>query len=106
MVNNLLHPLQTSYERTCPMANGACVAEGLGPVHAIIGMAGETFQTAFLNTDDGHYYQPAWTRFRAAEWGFTEIKTNATHLRFRFIGDYDDHIHDEAYVAAPGHERR
>ena len=50
------------------MADGACVGTGQGPIHAIIGMAGNTFQVPWLNDGTEHYFQPSFTMFRTTEW--------------------------------------
>jgi len=98
-----------NYERTCPLVNFTCVADGQGPTHVIIGMAGNVAQSTYSPSlpnspavaDSGHHSQPAWSIFRSGNWGFATINTNQTHLHLQYIGDNSGQVHDEVYLTKP-----
>lgn len=45
-----------------------------------------------------HVTQPDWLVFRTANFGYTRIQTNATHLHFQYLGNNRNLVHDEFYL--------
>jgi hypothetical protein len=72
-----------SYQRSCAMAHGKCVAEGdaWGTVHAIVGTAGYEFSDV---ADPSQ--QKAWVKFvNNTVYGFAAIEASASKLHFEFL---------------------
>jgi len=98
------------YERTCGMFNFTCADHDEdATVHVIIGMAGNVAQADYKGNlpnspavaDAGHHFPPNWSVFRAAEFGFTTIRTNRTHFHMQYIGDRSGQVHDQFYLMKP-----
>ena len=75
-----------SYERSCPMFGGKCVADGI--THVLIGMAGQ-------NLDTGGYSGAAWSKYHDQTFGYTTIFANRTTLHFAYFHNSDDNIADQ-----------
>lgn len=78
-VDLVLQAHEHYYQRTCPVINGTCVAQGKGPVHVVDGCAGAYLSTPpkekFILAQDEHY-------------GYTRISLNNEVLTL-------DHINAE-----------
>lgn len=95
------------YERTCGVSNFTCAeTDSDAPVHMVVGSAGNVFQTLWASSlakspdlqNAGHHVQPKWSVFRAGEFGYGRIHTNATHLHAEFVGDQRGAVHDEVWL--------
>jgi len=94
------------YERSCGVNNFTCAEDdNLAPVHMVVGSAGNVYQVNWEDnlrkspsTWDHHHVQPRWSVFRSADFGFSRIYTNATHLHAQFIGDQRGQVHDELWL--------
>ncbi|CAF3957658.1 unnamed protein product [Rotaria magnacalcarata] len=75
-----------SYERSCPMYQKKCVADGI--THVLIGMAGQ-------NLDTGVYSSVPWSQYHDQQFGYTTIFVNQTYLHFTYYHDSDDSIADQ-----------
>ena len=68
-------------ELTCPMYRGQCMNKPAGrypgPVHAIIGNAGQSLTPFFKNL-------PAWSKWRNSGFGFSTLEANSTSLTLSF----------------------
>jgi hypothetical protein len=83
------------YERFCPMYNGTCKNPGEAPVHVVVGNAGNSYQSPYLEIPNAnHYDQPEWVPFRTANFGFGRFIANQTHFRWEMIGDMSGTVHD------------
>ena len=84
-----------SYERTCPVLQGKCQGDlnnPGGPVHFVVGMAGQTF-------DDQWENQPNWSMFRAAEYGYARIHIpDRKRFHFQYVTNQDDTVHDDVWI--------
>lgn len=99
-----------NYERSCQMrANFDCVARegsefaaGKGPIHVVVGMAGNAHNSNWANfypksplaTKLDTHQQPDWVIFRSMGIGYTHIHANGTHFDFSFIGSASRRVHD------------
>jgi len=70
-----------NYERSCPVYQSVCSADGSAPVHVIVGTGG-----ADLDNDDDDWWpiQPDWVRKRLQTYGFLELDITATTLHGQF----------------------
>jgi len=75
-----------SYERTCPMYQNRCIADGV--THVLIGMAGQ-------DIDDGDYSGAEWSIYHDQEYGYTQLWANKTYLNFTYFHNSDDQIADQ-----------
>jgi hypothetical protein len=90
------------YERTCGMKNFTCAERDEdAPVHVVIGMAGNTYQSPWITRDPpphsyggSHQVQPDWSIFRTDNFGYSRLEVSANHLHFEMIGDNRGEIHD------------
>lgn len=97
------------YERTCGVRNFTCASnDNDAPVHMVVGSAGNVAQDHWQNnlrkspsTWNYHHVQPRWSVFRTADFGFSRITTNATHLHAEFIGDQRGEVHDSLWLQQP-----
>eukprot|EP01112_Ceratiomyxa_fruticulosa_P022600 TRINITY_DN832_c0_g2_i2.p1 TRINITY_DN832_c0_g2~~TRINITY_DN832_c0_g2_i2.p1 ORF type:complete len:608 (-),score=96.49 TRINITY_DN832_c0_g2_i2:68-1891(-) len=94
------------YERTCQMYNYTCIEEqgktGFAPVHLVIGMAGNDYQSSWVSNDEddgnGHFPQPKWSMFRTNNFGYTRFFANSTDLFFEYVGDQLGLVHDSFHL--------
>ncbi|XP_023732495.1 probable inactive purple acid phosphatase 2 [Lactuca sativa] len=91
------------YERFCPINNYTC---GSGPVHVVIGMAGQDWQPIW-EPRPNHltvpiFPQPARSVYRGGEFGYTKLIANREKLTFTYIGNHDGEAHDVVEILAPG----
>jgi len=90
------------YERSEPMKSlypeRAIGAPG-HPIYVVLGMAGHTFQMPWSQYSSNHFFQPAWSVFRTANWGYCMIETTADTLTFQYRGDQSDGVHDEIVLS-------
>lgn len=70
-----------SYERTCPMYQGACVDGGVR--HILIGMGGHDLTY-------GSYDENPWSIYHDIQFGYTHFIVNKTHLDFSYYHTFDD----------------
>jgi hypothetical protein len=87
------------FERTCPVYEMSCMGEYTAPqapVHAVIGMAGQSLSTNIV------YPAPEWSGFRMdSMYGYTRINFfNATTLQLEFMGD-NGNLYDQFYLTNP-----
>ncbi|EGG23403.1 hypothetical protein DFA_05535 [Cavenderia fasciculata] len=93
-----------TYERMCGMYNLTCApTDNDAPVHIVIGMAGNTYQTTWDGSDikdgSGHEDQPPYSIFRAsAQYGYTRLYANMTDLYFEFVGNNRNQVHDSLWL--------
>jgi len=82
-----------SYERTCPVYKGQCVDEDQGTVHAVIGMAGQSLDGAWIEP------QPEWSVVRdATHFGLATLHTDRDSLRLKYVADDVNKPLDEVYI--------
>jgi acid phosphatase type 7 len=74
-----------SYERSCPMFQSKCVADGI--THVLIGMAGQ-------GLDGGIYSGARWSQYHDQTFGYTTMYANRTYLQFNYHHNDDDSIAD------------
>ncbi|GAM20511.1 hypothetical protein SAMD00019534_036860 [Acytostelium subglobosum LB1] len=92
------------YERMCGMVKGECAkSDNDAPVHVLIGMAGNTYQTVWNGDDinsqgEGHEDQPSYSVFRAINYGYTRFYANTTDLYFEFVGNNRNIVHDNFWL--------
>jgi hypothetical protein len=68
-----------SYQRSCAMVKGTCVAAGSGVVHAVIGSAG--YELSRVGDEPAK-----WALFRQDQYyGFARIEVDASSLSFKFL---------------------
>nr|XP_043626707.1 probable inactive purple acid phosphatase 2 [Erigeron canadensis] len=91
------------YERFCPINNYTC---GSGPVHVVIGMAGQDWQPIWEprsnHLDMPIFPQPAYSIYRGGEFGYTKLIANKERLTFTYIGNHDGEMHDSVEILASG----
>lgn len=91
------------YERFCPINNFTC---GSGPVHVVIGMAGQDWQPIWEprpnHLTDPIFPQPARSIYRGGEFGYTKLIANREKLTFTYIGNHDGETHDAVEILASG----
>ncbi|KAI3744450.1 hypothetical protein L1987_57531 [Smallanthus sonchifolius] len=91
------------YERFCPINNFTC---GSGPVHVVIGMAGQDWQPIWEprsnHPDMPIFPQPAHSIYRGGEFGYTKLIANRERLTFTYIGNHDGEMHDSMEMLATG----
>ncbi|KVH97706.1 Iron/zinc purple acid phosphatase-like C-terminal domain-containing protein [Cynara cardunculus var. scolymus] len=91
------------YERFCPINNFTC---GSGPVHVVIGMAGQDWQPIWEprpnHLTDPIFPQPARSIYRGGEFGYTKLIANKEKLTFTYIGNHDGETHDAVEILASG----
>eukprot|EP00762_Andalucia_godoyi_P007652 ANDGO_07896.mRNA.1 putative inactive purple acid phosphatase 9 len=81
------------YERTCPMSNGECVADGEGPVYAVSGSAGESHHAPFNPLIN------KWSKFHTLDYGRSRMTiANSTHLLYEWVANADGKVKDEFWV--------
>jgi len=85
-----------SYQRTCPITSaGTCQTPAMEPAvpHVVIGLGG-------YEASDMMAKPPAWLVFSEnKEFGFSRIRTNATHLHFVFLRSSDGQVLDFVDIA-------
>jgi hypothetical protein len=92
------------YERTCGLQNFTCAeSDNDRPVHVVVGMGGNSWQVSWGNHGTGENYQPDWSIFRSMNWGYSHLWTNATHLRFQYLGDQRGEVHDQFWLVQKDH---
>uniref|UniRef100_A0A7S3G393 Purple acid phosphatase C-terminal domain-containing protein n=2 Tax=Palpitomonas bilix TaxID=652834 RepID=A0A7S3G393_9EUKA len=64
------------------------------PVHVVVGMAGNTSQSAWKSYMPEHFMPPDWIVFRSADFGFTYAEATSTTLAFKYVNDQDGVVHD------------
>lgn len=91
------------YERFCPINNFTC---GSGPVHVVIGMAGQDWQPIWeprpTHLTVPIFPQPARSIYRGGEFGYTKLIANKQKLTFTYIGNHDGETHDAVEILASG----
>ncbi|XP_076922933.1 putative inactive purple acid phosphatase 2 [Bidens hawaiensis] len=91
------------YERFCPINNYTC---GSGPVHVVIGMAGQDWQPIWEprsnHPDMPIFPQPAYSIYRGGEFGYTKLIASKEKLTFTYIGNHDGEMHDSVEILSTG----
>jgi hypothetical protein len=92
-----------SYQRTCKVADGVCVAaaayqgtEYKAPVHAIVGMAGRRLSVNF-ETETPAYFESV----EKASWGTTVLEATPSRLVLTFRDSVTDQIMDQTVMHVP-----
>lgn len=89
-VNLMLVGHQHSYERSCPVYNKQCVADGKAPVHIIVGTAGAGLE--------GGGFSPAlggWSVSQVEAWGYCRIAATRTDMHVEFVLSSSGEVYDE-----------
>ncbi|XWS23116.1 hypothetical protein CRYUN_Cryun29cG0093700 [Craigia yunnanensis] len=101
------------YERFCPLKNFTCGSMGLKgedwealPVHVVIGMAGQDWQTTWKprpdHPTDPVFPQPKMSLYRTGEFGYTRLVATKEKLILSFVGNHDGEVHDMVEILASG----
>ncbi|XP_010258129.1 PREDICTED: probable inactive purple acid phosphatase 2 [Nelumbo nucifera] len=101
------------YERFCPMKNFSCAGTSLNgndtedlPVHAVIGMAGQDWQSIWDprpgHVNDPIYPQPHQSLYRTGEFGYTRLVATREKLTLIYVGNHDGEVHDMVEILASG----
>jgi len=92
-----------SYQRTCKVADGVCVAEAAyrgteykAPVHAIVGMAGRRLSVNF-ETETPAYFESV----EKESWGTTVLEATPSRLVLTFRDSVTDQIMDQTVLHVP-----
>lgn len=93
------------YERFCPLNNFTCGTTG-HLVHAVIGMAGQDWQSIWEprpdHTDMPVFPQPERSLYRGGEFGYTRLVATKDKLTFSYVGNHDGEVHDMVEILATG----
>ncbi|CAL1395070.1 unnamed protein product [Linum trigynum] len=93
------------YERFCPMNNFKCGEKGL-PVHVVIGMAGQDWQSIWEprpeHPDMPVFPQPERSMYRGGEFGYTRLFATREKLTLSYVGNHDGQVHDTVEILASG----
>ena len=86
-----------SYERVCPVNNGACVPHGEGTVHVTIGCAGASLDSVGL-------YGYTWSQFFEDDWGIGRVTiANESAMHWEYVRNADKKVVDDAWIYKKGH---
>jgi len=84
-----------SYQRTCPVNNEKCVADGQAPIHFDVGNAGFGMSTNILKQ------KPDWTLFvDAEEHGFSTVVVDRKNFKLTYHGNQSG-IKDRLHLTKP-----
>jgi len=75
-----------AYERSCPMYQQKCVANGI--TNVLIGMAG-------IGLDSRTYSVNEWSQYHDQQYGYTIITANRTALAFKYYHNTDNNVADQ-----------
>ena len=87
-----------AYERSCPVFNGKCVADGEAARYFTSGDGGASLYTKWIA-------QPAWSEVRIAEWGHGEVTFfNNTWAQWNWVrnADQEPDAYDSVYIKNVG----
>lgn len=102
------------YERFCPLNNFTCGSLGLRaeedwkafPVHVVIGMAGQDWQSIWEprpdHPTDPVFPQPDRSLYRGGEFGYTRLFATQEKLTLSYVGNHDGEVHDMVEIMASG----
>ncbi|ONI30943.1 hypothetical protein PRUPE_1G283200 [Prunus persica] len=92
------------YERFCQLNNFTCGS--VGPVHVVIGMAGQDWQPIWEprpdHLTDPIYPQPERSLYRGGEFGYTRLVATKQKLTLSYVGNHDGKVHDTLEILASG----
>ncbi|KAL6573500.1 prolyl aminopeptidase [Orobanche hederae] len=92
------------YERFCPLNNFTCGSSG--PVHMVIGMAGQDWQPVWQprpdHLNDPIFPQPVRSMYRGGEFGYVRLVANREKLTVSYVGNHDGETHDVVEILASG----
>ncbi|KAL6537839.1 prolyl aminopeptidase [Orobanche minor] len=92
------------YERFCPLNNFTCGSPG--PVHMVIGMAGQDWQPVWQprpdHLNDPIFPQPVRSMYRGGEFGYVRLVANREKLTVSYVGNHDGETHDVVEILASG----
>ncbi|GFP88730.1 probable inactive purple acid phosphatase 2 [Phtheirospermum japonicum] len=92
------------YERFCPLSNFTCGSSG--PVHMVIGMAGQDWQPVWQprpdHPNDPIFPQPLRSMYRGGEFGYVRLVANKEKLTLSYVGNHDGEVHDVVEILASG----
>ncbi|XP_074329006.1 putative inactive purple acid phosphatase 2 [Apium graveolens] len=101
------------YERFCPLKNYTCGSLGYQgksweafPVHVVIGMAGQDWQSIWEpradHPTDPVFPQPKRSMYRGGEFGYTRLFATKEKLTLSYVGNHDGEVHDMVEILASG----
>ncbi|CAA0825539.1 Probable inactive purple acid phosphatase 2 [Striga hermonthica] len=92
------------YERFCPLSNFTCGTSG--PVHMVIGMAGQDWQPIWQprtdHPNDPIFPQPVRSMYRGGEFGYVRLFADREKLTVSYVGNHDGEVHDVVEILASG----
>ncbi|GER43790.1 purple acid phosphatase family protein [Striga asiatica] len=92
------------YERFCPMRNFTCGESG--PVHMVIGMAGQDWQPVWEprpdHPNDPIFPQPVRSMYRGGEFGYVRLFADREKLTVSYVGNHDGEVHDVVEILGSG----
>ncbi|KAK6133924.1 hypothetical protein DH2020_032316 [Rehmannia glutinosa] len=92
------------YERFCPLNNFTCGS--VGPVHMVIGMAGQDWQPIWQprpdHLTDPIFPQPVRSLYRGGVFGYVRLSANKEKLTLSYVGNHDGEVHDVVEIMASG----
>lgn len=89
-VNLMLVGHQHSYERSCPVRDGECTPDGVGPVHIIVGSAGASLETKGFSNQIGN-----WSVSHVNDWGYLRVDSSEEAMRLQFVLNRNGAVYDE-----------
>ncbi|KAK6133881.1 hypothetical protein DH2020_032371 [Rehmannia glutinosa] len=92
------------YEHFCPLNNFTCGS--VGPVHMVIGMAGQDWQPIWQprpdHLTDPIFPQPVRSLYRGGVFGYVRLSANKEKLTLSYVGNHDGEVHDVVEIMASG----
>ena len=85
---------QHSYERSCPVFNGKCTADGQGTVHMVVGSAGAGLESQGFSRAIGE-----WSVAHINDWGYLRVDADPLAMRVQFILNRNGDVYDEVTLA-------
>eukprot|EP00047_Mylnosiga_fluctuans_P004384 m.234239 g.234239 ORF g.234239 m.234239 type:complete len:587 (-) comp12634_c0_seq1:55-1815(-) len=96
-VNVVLVAHTHSYERTCPLRGGVCVADGTGVVHLTVGSAGAGLETCGYSPRYGNF-----SRAHINTFGYLRAETTNEYMDLQFVLDVNGTVWDKYRVLLHG----
>ncbi len=81
---------QHSYERSCPVYMGECVANGQGTTHVVVGSAGAGLESGGFSPVFGNFSVQ-----HINAWGFSKIDATQISLTLQFVKNDEGAVWDE-----------
>lgn len=89
-VNAMLVGHQHSYERSCAVRAGECTADGVGPVHIVVGSAGAGLEQQGFSAAIGN-----WSVSHVNDWGYLRVAATARAMTLQFVLNRNGAVYDE-----------